>query len=102
YRTQVGLGLPVREPLVDYAALLGTSAPYARAAATDGLDTTRPAATPSDPAADDVPPLGFAVAQLHGVYVLAQNATGLVIVDMHAAHERITYERLKSAREGEG
>jgi len=96
---QDSLGLAVREPLATYEMLRGP--PDAGADVLDRVHARTHAPAPL-PQTGDSPPLGYAIAQLHGIFVLAENAHGLVLVDMHAAHERITYERLKTAQDGEG
>ncbi|HSS45948.1 MAG TPA: DNA mismatch repair endonuclease MutL [Burkholderiales bacterium] len=83
YATQSAMPLGVAQPAVFYQTLFGAQ-------------PKTPGGTLGE-SQQEIPPLGFALAQLQGIYILAHNDKGLVIVDMHAAHERIMYEKLKSA-----
>ncbi len=90
---QSPLGLQVNDAPAAYAQLYASPS-----------QTAQPYSAPQLPESGEqtLPPLGYAIAQLHGIYILAENAEGLIVVDMHAAHERIGYEKLKAAHDGIG
>jgi len=95
YRNQWAMPLGIAQPAGAYATLFAPRP----VAGTATLPQTAPAA--ALPPSGDEHPLGFALAQLAGIYILAENRNGLIIIDMHAAHERIMYEKLKTVFDGQ-